>query len=294
MKSNNIDFSVIIPQRNSIHTLPRLFASIPDSDKIEIILVDNTPTPITKYDVGVNRNYQLLWSAPERHAGGARNVGIEHSHGKWLLFADADDYFTPEAFNTFFSRVDTESDIVYTGMGGIYEDTGERSPRGDGYSKMVRQYMANEIGEYDIRLHFHSPCCKMVRREMVNKYNLRYSEVPAGNDAYFAMSSGFYASTIEAVDIISYIATVSSNSLTKRRDFTAYKSRFIEDLKINRFLREHGKKEHQCPVLSNIFGASKYGIMQMSTLFFLAIQKRQNVFVGINEFFNRSKKNDCK
>ena len=35
---NSVDFSVIIPQRNSLDSLTRLFDSIPFSDKIEVIL----------------------------------------------------------------------------------------------------------------------------------------------------------------------------------------------------------------------------------------------------------------
>ncbi len=277
----NKDFSVIIPQRNSIHTLPRLFASIPDSDRVEIIVVDNTPEPISKEDIGIDREYQLLWSEPQRHAGGARNVGIENAHGKWLLFADADDYYTKEAFNTFYSKIDTDADIVYTGMGGIYEDTGEPAGRGDVYSKLVKDYLDGSIDEYEIRYHFHSPCCKMVRNAMVKEHNIRYSEVVAGNDAFFSMVSGFYANKIEAVDMISYIATVSSHSLTKRKDYNAYRSRFEEDLKINSFMREHGIKKHQYKVLGTILRAKKYGIGKVIELLRLSVAYKQNIFAGL-------------
>lgn len=275
------DFSVIIPHRNSIHTLPRLFDSIPDTEWVEIILVDNTPIPITKEEIGIDREYTLLWSPPERHAGGARNVGIENAHGKWLLFADADDYYTKEAFDVFFSKVNTDADIVYTGMGGIYEDTGERSDRGDRYARMVKDFISGKITELDIRYHFHSPCCKMVRREMVENHSIRYSEVVAGNDAYFSMVSGYYARKIEAIDMISYIATVSSNSLTRRKDFESYKSRYEEDLKINTFLREHGRKDHQYPVLGTIAHARVYGIKRVMELIKLSLRYRQNLFVGV-------------
>ena len=44
---NNICISIIIPQRNSIQTLRRLFDSIPNKETIEIIVVDNSPEPIT-------------------------------------------------------------------------------------------------------------------------------------------------------------------------------------------------------------------------------------------------------
>ena len=84
-------YTLIIPQRNSIATLPRLFNSVPEREDVEIILVDNSPEPITKEQVGIGRDYQLLWTPPARFAGGARNEGMDHAQGKWLIFSDADD-----------------------------------------------------------------------------------------------------------------------------------------------------------------------------------------------------------
>jgi glycosyltransferase involved in cell wall biosynthesis len=135
------NFSVIIPHRDSVISLDLLFASIPNDELIEIILIDNSLKCITRADIGINRRYTLLYSDPSRGAGGARNVGIENAHGKWLVFADADDFFTPNAFKSFFSKLDSDADLIYTGMGGKYIDTGETSNRGDGYTRLVKQYM---------------------------------------------------------------------------------------------------------------------------------------------------------
>ena len=91
-----IDFSVIIPHRNSIQCLPKLLSTIPATEQVEVLIVDNSPVPITRDDIDSSRAYNLLYSAPERGAGGARNVGIEHAQGRWLVFVDADDYLTPD------------------------------------------------------------------------------------------------------------------------------------------------------------------------------------------------------
>ena len=53
--NNNIDISIIIPQKNSLCTIPRLFASIPDTNRVEIILVDNSDVPVKKEDIKVSR-----------------------------------------------------------------------------------------------------------------------------------------------------------------------------------------------------------------------------------------------
>ena len=259
----SFDYSVIIPHCNSVRFLPKLFSSIPTDGKIEVLLVDNSPEPITVQqvrEVGVMRDFTLLFSEPVRGAGGARNVGIEKAQGKWLIFADADDYFAEGAFDVFFSKVDSDAEIIYTGMGGIYLDTGEKADRGDIYINLVRDYLCEKKSEDDLRLGFASPCCKMISHDLVERHNLRYDEIRAGNDIYFSLTSGFYATKVEAVDFISYIATVSKGTLTKRRDYEVIKARLYSKLHCNQFLKGHGYSQRQHSVMFALNAARNYGV----------------------------------
>lgn len=282
MTEQETQISVIIPQRNSIKTLPRLFDSIPESDQIEIIVVDNSPTPITKEDINIDRPYGLYWASPGRFAGGARNVGMEHAHGKWMVFADADDYFSEGAFDAFLSLVNDEADVIYFGMTGVYDDTGEFSPRGDYYTNKVRDYLANKIDENTIRLKFGTPCSKMVRKELVDKHKLKYDEVLASNDSFFSLMVGYYARTIKAVDRIVYVATVSKGSITRRKDFNALHSRYLVRLRMNWFLKKNGLKVYQGPVVSDIVECTKTSPKSFFLVFYEAIKYRQNLFLGFN------------
>lgn len=275
------DISVIIPQKNSIKTLGRLFDSIPDDERIEIIVVDNSEVPISKEDIGIDREYDLFWAAPTRYAGGARNVGIEHARGMWLVFADADDYFTEDAFETFFSQINEKADVIYFGMTGIYEDTGEYSPRGDYYTKRVRDYLTGQIDEKTIRFGFGSPCSKMVRRSLVVDNHLKFDEVIACNDSFFAMNVGYYSKEIKAVDRIVYVATVSHNSLTRRRDFAALHSRYLVKLRVNSFFKGHGLKSYQGKIMPNLVDCAKSSPLRIFQLLAEAIKYRQNVFWGL-------------
>ena len=216
MSSKDIDFTVIIPHRDTLHFLPKLFHSLPESDRIEILLIDNSFVPIKREDVDTDKKFKLLYSSPERGAGGARNEGLEHAHGKWLIFVDADDYLPEDAFEIFYNNFNSDADVIYFGMDGIYADTGERSDRGDQYTQLVKDYLSGKKSEMDLRLGFASPCSKMVRRELVDRHQIRFDEVVASNDVYFSLLTGYYATKIDAVDKITYIATVSRGSLTKR------------------------------------------------------------------------------
>ena len=274
-------FSVIIPHRDSAITIPRLMESIPESPDIEIIIVDNSNIKVNKEAFNVRREFCLYYSDPRLGAGGARNMGIEKAHGTWLLFADADDYYAKGAFDLYRKYQDASVDIVYTGMGGVYENNGLPAPRGDRYCKLIKDYLNGTITEDILRTQFHSPCCKMVRRSLVNDHSLRYSEVIAGNDAFFSMASGFYANKIIAIDQITYVATVSNGSLTQRKDKEAFLSRYTEDLKINSFLKTHGKPNLQYKVLGTIWQSRKYGIKVMYNCLKLASKYKQNIFVGL-------------
>jgi glycosyltransferase involved in cell wall biosynthesis len=280
------DFSVIIPVwRGAIKFLPKLFDSIPDKEGIEIIVVDNSKEPVAREEIDSSRQFILKHIDPNRHAGGSRNEGIKISKGKWLLFADADDYYTPDAFDIYYSMIDTDAEIVYTGMGGVYEDTGEHSSRGDGYAYKVHRYCIGEADEFSLRLDFASPCCKMVSHDLVDRHEIKYDEIRAGNDMFFSLKSGYYAKTITAVDRVTYIATVNRGSLTKRRDFEVLHARLYAKLRCNQFLKSVGLRKEQKSVMYLFYEGRHCSFKEQLTMFKMLFQYRQNPFIGCWNWF---------
>ena len=286
MKRENLSISVIIPHCNSIGLLPQLLNSIPDNPQVEIILVDNSPEPISKDIVGVNKDYHLLYSSPERGAGGARNEGLKAASGKWLLFADADDFFSPVAFEFYLSKTEDDADIIHTCPEGMYLDTGEIASRGEVYSQMVKGFLKGEVNEKELRFGFSVPWCKMIRRELVESHNIRFDEIIAGNDIYFSLVCGYYARKIEAFDIVTYVVTVSRGTLTKRRDYRAIKARLFSKLHCNQFLRKNGCSRYQHSIMFAFVEARRYGIRQFLEFLRMVIKFRQNPFIGWKNWFS--------
>lgn len=283
------DYSIIIPQRYSIETIPRLFDSIPDDDRVEVILVDNTPEPINKGAIKCSRNYTLLWSPPEKFAGGARNKGMEFASGKWLVFADADDYFTENAFDVFDSHINSSADVIYFTAQGIYKD-GSYSSRGDQYKKMVGEFLRNPQTEFDLRTGFSVPWAKMVRREFVLKNKILFDEVVAANDAFFSLKTGFLASKVEADEKVVYMVTTSKGSLTKRKDLAAIRSRYMVGLRKNRFLKDHGRSDLQASVMVYILDALHIGVKPFFSFIWQAVKYRQNLLIGMSRWFGSYKR----
>lgn len=276
------DFSVIVPVwRGAIKYLPKLINSIPAIEGIEIIVVDNSNEPVMREDIESARDFVFLHSAPERHAGGSRNDGIAAAKGKWLLFADADDYFTKEAFDVFYSHIDSKSEIIYTKPEGLYVDTGERSDRGDYYANLVHGYCVGAVSEDDLRLNFGTPWCKMISHEMVRREGLSYDEIRACNDIFFSLTSGYYAKSIEADDRVTYIVTVNHGSLTQHRDYEVMKARLTGKLHCNRFLKEHGLGNRQRSIMFAFSEARHFGIRPFFEMLGMIIRAHQNPFVGI-------------
>lgn len=285
--SGMIDFSVIVPcWRGAVKYLPTLFDSIPQKDGIEIIVVDNSENELKRDEIASERVITLLHSDPTRHAGGSRNDGMNLAKGKWLIFADADDYFTPNAFEVFYSHLNSDAEIVYTKPEGRYEDTGEISERGDYYANLVHGYCVGKISEEEIRLGFGPPWCKMIRRDLVIREGLKFDEIKACNDLFFSITSGYYAKSIEADDRITYIVTVNHGSLTQRRDYDVIKARLIGKIHCNQFLKSHGLKNRQRSIMSYIAESRHFGIKSFIFMVGILLRERQNPFIGWQRWKN--------
>lgn len=275
---SNIDYTVIIPQKNSLDTLPRTLESIPISDRIEIIIADNSETPITKEDIGVEREYKLVWADPLRYAGGARNEALKVAQGKWLLFADADDYFTDDAFDEFYKHYDTDADIVFFLIDCYDPKKDIHTDRLKMHTDVLRQYLYGNHDDWPLRTRYPSPCAKMIRKQLVDEHNILFDEVLVNNDNYFSGVSSFYAKKIDAVDKEVYVYITNTSSVTHIMTYDVIKLRVGVVIKLNKFLKEHGKGKYQSGVLSLIRGQS---FINRVKLFLYVISKGQNPFVGV-------------
>ena len=98
----DILLSIIIPAHNAASTLERLIKSIPISDdNIEVIIIENGSQDNT-FEIAqrlANRHRCIRVLQSEKGVSAARNEGLKCAKGKWIAFADADDWFMPEALS---------------------------------------------------------------------------------------------------------------------------------------------------------------------------------------------------
>ena len=288
---NNITFSVIIPHYNSLDSLPRLLNSIPERNDLEVIVVDNSPIQISVSDVNTKRPFTLLYSLNSRFAGGARNVGLDAAKGEWLIFADADDFFTSDAFDVFSSYVNSDNGLSYFKVKSVYDDTLAPSDRDEMWNKVIDNFKDGTSDEISTRLSYVVPWGKMIRRELVMSLNIRFDEVIAANDVMFSTKVGMTAKNFSACGEIVYVVTTRAGSLANRRDFEVVKSRYLVAMRRNIYVKENGYRNKQGSIMIYLYSALKFGIRPFLNFCWLAIKNKQNPFIGYKNWFKTFRNN---
>ena len=202
-----MNYSVIIPHHNTPELLIRLIKSIPERDDLEIIIVDDNSDPeivneSTLSNV-IHKNLNIIFNKEGRGAGFARNLAIEHANGKWLLFADSDDYFSDD-LNDFLEtyKNDVSTDMVVLNAIGIDENNHEIPLSLNKYHKNILDDKHNS--KKVILYQYWTPWSKMVKREIFLNNNIKFAEVPTANDAKAMLLASFHSKNIKYCHSVLY------------------------------------------------------------------------------------------
>jgi glycosyltransferase involved in cell wall biosynthesis len=108
--------SVITPTFNRAHTLPRAIDSVLKQtyQDWELIIVDDGSTDSTKAVAAATKDPRISYFYKEN--GGpsqARNYGINHAKGKWIMYLDSDDELLPECMATMLEWLNTHPKAVF-------------------------------------------------------------------------------------------------------------------------------------------------------------------------------------
>ena len=218
IKSMCPTFSIIIPHYDIPDLLMRCLKSIPVSEDIQVIVVDdNSPdadTYLEKYPE-LSRSYlEFIRAQKNGGAGYARNIGLDHAKGKWLLFADADDFFVGNMYDIINTHVDSDADVIYFQKRAVYsDDINRKSPR-SGYLDRIMDIYLKTGDEVPVRTRYNVPWGKMIKKSLVENHHIRFEEIKYSNDILFSVHVGCLAKKIEAIDTVLYVVTSHEGSAT--------------------------------------------------------------------------------
>lgn len=283
-------YSVVIPHKNCVPLLQRCLESIPLRNDIQIIVIDDVSNlseeERTLMESFENDHTKVMFLTQTKYAGGARNVGLSLAEGKWVIFADSDDFFTKEAFDIFDDYKDSDSDVIFFGHSACYSDDLKPTTRLGDRTKNLEEFVKTNSKQAENYLRYFnpSPTSKMMRNSFLKENHLEFEEIMASNDCMFSVQSGYYAKTIMADTRIVYCATIRKGSLTQTKRADIMYCRYEERVREYLFFREH-KLEDMYPWLTSMVFHSlfDFGIKEFVKYLKLARDNNVNIWLGITK-----------
>lgn len=182
------------------------------------------------------KNTEVLFTKEGKGAGYARNIGLSHARGKWIIFADADDFFTADCFTILNEYMDSPHEVIYFNVRFVMSDNpSQESRRGTYYTNFF-----NDVNpENKLRYQSQVPWGKMIRRSFLSTFHIQFDETRIANDVYFSCLVGIYAPKATTDRRIIYYCTESGQSLAmSKQDRESLIIRFNASMKCNRLLRQ--------------------------------------------------------
>lgn len=237
-------YSIIIPHKNIPLLLKRCLDSIPVRDDVQIIIVDDDSDPkVVDFNnfPGVNRpGVQCIFEKEGKGGGYARNIGLRYATGKWLLFADADDFFNYCINDILNEYKDSPYDIIYFKGNSVDTNTYTETYRAKHVNQWIDMYGKDkDKAELKLRYQFGEPWCKLIKRELVEKYNIHFDEIPIHNDTRFSYLSGFHAKTVGVDKRALYCVTTRNGSVSLGADEEKILQRIKVFAELYLFLRNY-------------------------------------------------------
>ena len=285
-------YSIVIPHKNCVPLLQRCLDSIPQRDDIQVIIIDDvsdlTDGERSLMESFQNDRTQVVFLTETKYAGGARNVGLTLAEGKWVVFADSDDFFTKGAFDIFDDYKDSDCDIVFFGHSSCYSDDLKPAMRLGDRAKHLDDFVKTHSSKAELQLRYKnpSPTSKMIRNAFIKAKALKFEEIKTSNDSLFSLLSGYYAKAIAGDNRVVYCSTIRRGSLTQTKNRENTYCRYAEMVREYVFFREHQLEDMYPWVTSYVFHSLiNFGFKEFNRYLKLARENKVNIWLGITRRF---------
>lgn len=180
--------SIIIPVFNSEATISQSIESILQQDcthiPFEILCIDNGSTDKS---LSILKSYENLYSnvvvdiESTKGAGSARNLGVNISTGKYIIFLDSDDVLATDAISNLYTGITTATDIDMAASSLVMFDE-EEFDHPIPYSLHQKIIVVDNFYEATEREHWKTilsdfgPCAKIYKRKFLVENDINFPE----------------------------------------------------------------------------------------------------------------------
>lgn len=222
--------SVVMPVYNAEQYLHRALDTLlaQSARNLEIIAVDDGSTDrsleiLRRYEAKSQRVH--VYTQKNQYAGVARNTGLSHARGEYVLFLDADDFFEKDLVrDTYRTAVLSDADIVLFSANVYNEQTGELSLGNYldlSYAPAEEPFSWRDCPDTIFQIGSDCPWTKLFKRAFLNETGLQFQALYNSNDIYFVLSAIAMANRIVTVDkaYVNYRTGLTNNLQSSQKKY---------------------------------------------------------------------------
>lgn len=213
-------FSLVIPHFNIPQLLRRCLKSVPCREDLQVIVVDDASSVenVEKLHMLESEFPYVEFAYMEENLGGgvARNLGLEKAKGKYIFFADADDFFMPNLGQFLDDVKEKDFDLIFFNAISVDTDSYAITYRCWHLNRFIRMKSSNlNRSVFELKYAFGEPWCKMIKRSVIEKNVIRFDETRIHNDTRFSYLVGHFCDSVFVDERSVYCVTDRTGSVSK-------------------------------------------------------------------------------
>lgn len=212
---NNPQISVIVPVYNVELYLEKCIKSIlcQDFTDYELILIDDGSTDASAVicdDFSHKENKIKVYHQENKGVGTARNVGLDKASGRYVMFADADDYFLPNAFSCLYELIAKNDSDLALANSLVKDETNEYKLFA--FKKTQSQTLFKDIEHFALWGY-------IFKSSIINNYKIRFVDGLAySEDRLFLNKLMLFAKKINFSNSECYVHRINPTSACASKD----------------------------------------------------------------------------
>lgn len=214
--------SIIIPVYNSQNYIKKCLDSLIkqeiSTEIYEIILVNDCSTDNSKQIILEYKNKYsniiYLEHDVNKRQGAARNTGIKHAKGQYIMFIDSDDYIDENSLSELFKNLDNKNELIFISVKEFNEN---------GEVKIISQkkmFSGIKDGVFIIKndINFRvEPFFHIIKRDLLIKNDIQFEEKVQLEDVDFSVRSVLCAKKAICSNYKGYNYRYNTNSTVRQK-----------------------------------------------------------------------------